>query len=101
VSRIAPKPTTSPGTAPLARGDLVPVTLTKTISTVLDRAVADARDALIARQSAEGYWLFELEADCTIPAEYIMMMHFLEEIDSPLETKIAAYLRAHQAQHGG
>ncbi len=56
---------------------------------------------MIARQSAAGYWLFELEADCTIPAEYIMMMHFLDEIDAPLEAKIAAYLRAHQAEHGG
>src|ERR1022692_321173 len=99
MSRIAQKP--APGTAPLARGDIVPLTLTKTVSTVLDRALADARDALIARQSAQGYWLFELEADCTIPAEYIMMMHFLDEIDIRLETKIAAYLRSHQAEHGG
>ena len=30
-----------------------------------------------------------------------MMMHFLDEIDPVLEAKIAAYLRAHQAQHGG
>jgi squalene-hopene/tetraprenyl-beta-curcumene cyclase len=99
MSRIAQKP--APGTAPLARGDIVPLTLTKTVSTVLDRALADARDALIARQSAQGYWLFELEADSTIPAEYIMMMHFLDEIDIRLETKIAAYLRTHQAEHGG
>ena len=28
-----------------------------------------------------GHWLFELEADCTIPAEFILMMHFLDEID--------------------
>ncbi len=47
-----------------------------------------------ARQHADGYWLFELEADCTIPAEYIMMMHFLDEIDAALEAKIANYLRA-------
>jgi squalene-hopene/tetraprenyl-beta-curcumene cyclase len=67
----------------------------------LDRAVADARDALAARQSAQGYWLFELEADCTIPAEYIMMMHFLDEIDVALERKLAVYLRSHQADHGG
>jgi squalene-hopene/tetraprenyl-beta-curcumene cyclase len=67
----------------------------------LDRAVADARDALAARQHADGYWLFELEADCTIPAEYIMMMHFLDEIDAPLEAKLCRYLRAAQAEHGG
>jgi squalene-hopene/tetraprenyl-beta-curcumene cyclase len=67
----------------------------------LDRAVATARDALVARQTEQGYWCFELEADCTIPAEYIMMMHFLDEIDGALETKIANYLRAHQADHDG
>jgi squalene-hopene/tetraprenyl-beta-curcumene cyclase len=67
----------------------------------LDLAVDGARDALAARQSAQGYWLFELEADCTIPAEYIMMMHFLDEIDAPLEQKLAGYVRSHQAAHGG
>lgn len=67
----------------------------------LDRAIVAARNALIARQSAAGYWVFELEADCTIPSEYVMMMHFLDEIDAVLEAKIAAHLRARQAAHGG
>jgi squalene-hopene/tetraprenyl-beta-curcumene cyclase len=67
----------------------------------LDSAIAAARDALIGCQHAEGHWLFELEADCTIPAEYIMMMHFLDEIDTALQLKITAYLREHQASHGG
>jgi squalene-hopene/tetraprenyl-beta-curcumene cyclase len=67
----------------------------------LDAAIDAAREALIRRQNAEGCWQFELEADCTIPAEYIMMMHFLGEIDSPLEEKIAVYLRTRQADHGG
>ncbi len=68
---------------------------------MLDGTLETARDALIERQSAAGYWLFELEADCTIPAEYILMMHYLDELDPALEVKIAAYLRAHQAEHGG
>jgi len=67
----------------------------------LDGAIEAARDALIARQSAQGCWQFQLEADCTIPAEYIMMMHFFGEIDARLEQKIAVYLRAHQQEHGG
>ena len=101
MSRIAHK--TAPREAgSAARADLVAHSLTRTtVSSALDRAVADARDALIARQSDAGYWLFELEADCTIPAEYIMMMHFLDEIDAPLEKKLAAYLRGMQAAHGG
>jgi squalene-hopene/tetraprenyl-beta-curcumene cyclase len=67
----------------------------------LDVASATAREALAKRQSADGRWQFELEADCTIPAEYIMMMHYLGEIDAALEAKLAAYLRARQAEHGG
>jgi squalene-hopene/tetraprenyl-beta-curcumene cyclase len=67
----------------------------------LNRSIDAAREELLNRQTEQGYWLFELEADCTIPAEYIMMMHYLDEIDSSLEGKIAEYLRAHQADHGG
>jgi hypothetical protein len=51
----------------------------------LNRSIDAARDELLNRQTEQGYWLFELEADCTIPAEYIMMMHYLDEIDSSLE----------------
>ena len=88
---------------PDARGDIVSHTLTKTVvDPPLDRAIAEARDALIARQSAEGYWLFELEADCTIPAEYIMMMHFLDEIDRGARGEdLPPICAPHQAQHGG
>jgi squalene-hopene/tetraprenyl-beta-curcumene cyclase len=67
----------------------------------LDGAIARARDGLVNLQAADGHWLFELEADCTIPAEYILMMHYLDEIDTSLEAKIAVYLRARQAEHGG
>jgi len=67
----------------------------------LERAIETARDALRERQAREGCWQFQLEADCTIPAEYIMMMHFLGEIDPQLEGQLAVYLRAHQADHGG
>jgi squalene-hopene/tetraprenyl-beta-curcumene cyclase len=101
VSSIAPKPGTYPAPQSDARADIVSHTLRRVTDSPLDRAVVDARDALLAQQQAAGYWLFELEADCTIPAEYIMMMHFLDEIDAPLEAKIGCYLRAGQAEHGG
>jgi hypothetical protein len=36
--------------------------------------------------------VFELEADATIPAEYILLRHSLaESVDNVLEAKIAAY----------
>ncbi len=67
----------------------------------LDRAIDRARDALLDHQHPDGYWCFELEADCSVPAEYILMIHFLGEINSELETKIAVYLRSHQCDDGG
>ncbi len=67
----------------------------------LNHAIIKARDALLDFQHPDGYWCFELEADCTIPAEYIIMMHFLDEVDRELEKKIAVYLREHQCDHGG
>ncbi|RMF80716.1 MAG: squalene--hopene cyclase, partial [Nitrospirae bacterium] len=59
-------------------------------------AVARARDGLLALQHPEGYWSFELEADCTIPAETILWMHFTDEVDAGLQARLAAYLRRHQ-----
>ncbi|MDX8410799.1 MAG: squalene--hopene cyclase [Mariprofundaceae bacterium] len=67
----------------------------------LDEAVANARRALMALQDADGCWSFELEADCTISAEYILMMHFMDELDASLQDKIATYLRARQGPDGG
>ena len=40
---------------------------------LLDRAIAEAAEALIATQRADGHFVFELEADATIPAEYVLL----------------------------
>ena len=67
----------------------------------LERGIQRAASALLAAQQEAGYWCFELEADCTIPAEYILMMHYADELDETLEQKLAVYLRAHQLEGGG
>src|SRR5215469_13402747 len=67
----------------------------------LDRAVSRATKWLLSRQQDDGHWVFELEADATIPAEYILLQHYLGTIDVDLEQRIARYLRATQEAHGG
>jgi squalene-hopene/tetraprenyl-beta-curcumene cyclase len=70
----------------------------KTLEDAIDRASL----ALLALQRKDGHWLFELEADCTIPAEYVLLRHYLDEPrDSALERKIGVYLRRIQGEHGG
>ncbi|MFQ6078039.1 MAG: squalene--hopene cyclase, partial [Thermodesulfobacteriota bacterium] len=68
---------------------------------MLEHSIGRARDALLEHQHPDGYWCFQLEADCTIPAEYIFMMHYMGEIDKELEAKIAVFLRSHQGDEGG
>src|SRR5271168_3326705 len=68
----------------------------------LDRHIDAATQALLACQRADGHFLFELEADATIPAEYVLLRHYLgEPVDAALEAKIANYLRRVQGAHGG
>ena len=67
----------------------------------LNKAINSAKKNLLSKQSNDGHWVYELEADCTIPAEYILMNHFTGEIDNDKEEKIAEYLRAQQNEEGG
>ena len=64
-------------------------------------SVSRAADALIRHQKPDGHFVFELEADATIPAEYVLLEHFLARIDPDLEARIGAYLRSIQGEHGG
>lgn len=66
----------------------------------LTAAINSAQAKLLSLQHPDGYWVFELEADCTIPSEYIMMMHYLDDIDETLQAKIANYLRSRQSKDG-
>jgi squalene-hopene/tetraprenyl-beta-curcumene cyclase len=68
----------------------------------LEAKVASARDGLLHLQRKDGHWAFPLEADATIPAEYILLRHFLGDINESLEKKMAVYLRRIQSEkhHG-
>jgi squalene-hopene/tetraprenyl-beta-curcumene cyclase len=68
----------------------------------LDTRVASATDALLSLRQEDGHWCFELEADATIPSEYVLFRHFRgEPEDRELERKIGVYLRRIQGEHGG
>jgi squalene-hopene/tetraprenyl-beta-curcumene cyclase len=72
------------------------------VDAALEASIGKATDALLGLRQPDGHWVFELEADCTIPAEYVLLRHYLAEpVDSVLEGKIANYLRRVQGAHGG
>jgi squalene-hopene/tetraprenyl-beta-curcumene cyclase len=79
-------PSIDPGQAPVARLIAAEVGL--------EASIARATDALLKAQRPDGHWVFELEADATIPAEYVLLVHWLGEAADPeLERKIGVYLR--------
>ena len=72
------------------------------VETGIDASIERAAEALLRDQRPDGHWVFELEADATIPSEYVLLTHYLgEPTDRALERKIATYLRRRQGAHGG
>src|ERR1700744_4473348 len=67
----------------------------------LTDSVARAGQALLREQKADGHFVFELEPDATIPAEYVLLEHYLDRIDDELQARIGVYLRRIQGDHGG
>ena len=81
--------------------DSAPIALDNVTLGRLDRAISECVDGLKKFQREDGHWVFELEADATIPSEYVLLHHFLGEIDPEMERKIGVYLREAQGEHGG
>ncbi len=62
-------------------------------------------DNLLKKQKSkklkEGCYVYELEADTTIPSEYILLMHYLGDIDPSIQEKIVNYIITKQNSEGG
>ena len=64
------------------------------------RALDLAATALLGRQSADGHWRFDLEADVTISSEYVMLRRFFGSTEVEREKRIANYLKRRQLNNG-
>ena len=68
----------------------------------LNESIRRTRDRFLNIQNEKGYWVFDLEADTTIPSEYILLQRFLgREIPGDLKMRFANYLRNRQLESGG
>jgi squalene-hopene/tetraprenyl-beta-curcumene cyclase len=77
-------------------------TIEHAVSAGIENCIRSAVEALGRQQRADGHWLYELEADATIPAEYVLLRQYLAEPeDRVLEARIGNYLRRIQGEHGG
>ncbi len=68
---------------------------------LLSNIISESKKNISKKIKSDGHLVYELEADVTIPAEYILMMHFLGEIDLKIEEKIKNYILKIQNEEGG
>ena len=68
----------------------------------IDEAIRSAEAGLLKTQRPDGHFVFELEADVSIPSEYVLFHAFRgSELPPALAAKFATYLRAQQTAGGG
>jgi squalene-hopene/tetraprenyl-beta-curcumene cyclase len=63
------------------------------MNAILSETITLANASLRDAQKGDGHFVYELEADATIPAEYVLLEHYLDRIEPELEAKIGVYLR--------
>ena len=67
---------------------------------ILDR-ISNQIEEQSSKMNFDGSVVYELEADATIPSEYILLMHFLGDINIEIQEKIKSYLLRIQNKEGG
>jgi len=78
-------------TTPIATGEI----------SRLRQAVERTRDRLLALQQPDGHWCAELQGDTILESEYILLLAFLGQGQSPRAKEAAAYMLDQQSPAGG
>ena len=55
---------------------------------------------MLGAQAEDGHWRYDLEADVTIPSEYVMLQRFFGRSDRDRERRIGNYLERRQQKNG-
>lgn len=66
----------------------------------MSAALADAREHMLTLQQADGHWVAELQGDTILESEYILLLAFLGEENSPVARKAADYILRQQQADG-
>ena len=64
-------------------------------------AIFRTQQWLLGQQQADGYWVAELEGDTILESEFLLLLAYLGEEQTPLAKKCAEYLVEKQTAEGG
>ncbi|MBD3265839.1 squalene--hopene cyclase [bacterium] len=65
------------------------------------KSIEAARNFFLSKQTEEGYWIFDLENDSTIVADYVYLMHYVGQVDEKRQEKAINLLLKIQQEDGG
>ena len=67
----------------------------------LEQAIDKVRRYVLGMQDpVEGFWVDQLEADVTIPSEYLMFRRYIGRVDLEKEARLVKYIRSIQMEDG-
>ncbi len=78
----------------------LPVLTSKRLTEKVGEAIRKCHAYYIEDQHKDGYWLYELESNVTITAEYLMLLHFLGLKNPTRDKKIAQHILKNQRIDG-
>lgn len=78
-----------------------PPPTTARLASPVRRAILRTRHWLQNQQHADGHWEGELQGDTILESEYILLLAWLDEVDSPRVQQAARYLLRQQLPDGG
>ena len=67
----------------------------------LAHVISRAQENLLRLQHEDGYWVGELFVDSTLCSDYVLFMHWADEVDAVLQEKCVAHIRRRQLPDGG
>lgn len=70
-------------------------------SNQLTQAIGRSQAYLLSKQTAEGYWVGELEANTSLTSQYILFRHLIGQVDEIRQQKCVRYLLSRQEPDGG
>jgi len=67
----------------------------------ISRAIGKAQENLLRQQHSDGHWCGELMVDSTLCSDFILFMHWANEVDTQIEQRCVQHILKRQLPDGG
>ncbi len=94
-------PPASSNVIPLPSASVIPPSNYTAARSDLSEAIRRAQENLLRQQHPDGHWCGELLVDSTLCSDYILFMHWLDDVDETLQQRCVRHILKRQLPDGG